>query len=518
MKISSPKSERSAPSSIRWSQSWTFRVAALATFITLCGYLGSITIAVQGIQAVSNIAYDPEVEDLLGRHLETIKELHDLKREGFMHRLQTIVRRMPTGTPPTSEEELRQVMKKADFQAIGELNDTVIRPLSPEDLAQLPPERDPCCEWLGRSNLYVGNFVVSIPEGPSHREFLSAEALKHRYQLIRATWKEEILPTFVRANIGVMVITFLLLSGAFTILARQIKRKLEELISGFLTWSEKDPGFRFNRSWSGEIGIIANQFNTMADEVEANRKKNLYLEKMSSWQIIARKMAHEIKNPLTPIQMMVSQLVRRYKGNDPEYKSLLEESQSIIVEEVAGLRRMVESFSNFAQLPTVKPEPNDLVKICDAVVELEQAAFPHHSITFQHDLAAAPAIVDDQMLRKALLNFIKNAAEACGEKPSAIAVSLRQTPDLWQICIHDNGPGIPDDLKSRIFEAYFTTKHTGPTPGMGLGLAISQKIIIDHDGDISVESMPGSTTFILSLPKQPKSRLNEGWTKQGISA
>ena len=247
----------------------------------------------------------------------------------------------------------------------------------------------------------------------------------------------------------------------------------------------------------------------MARDVETSRQKALYLEKVASWQVIARKLAHEIKNPLTPIQMMVSQVVRSYKGEDEKYQKVLLQAQEIITEEVTGLRHLVDHFSDFARLPSPQKETKDLVPLINRLVELQKVAFEGHVISYKGPQRPCMVSVDEKLIRQVLQNLIKNAAEA-GQRPDqedspAISVDLYESHSNYIIEVEDNGPGIPDDMKKRIFEAYFTTKHTGPSPGMGLGLAICQKIIIDHGGDIEVESEPGKTVFYIKLPKEEAS-------------
>lgn len=199
--------------------------------------------------------------------------------------------------------------------------------------------------------------------------------------------------------------------------------------------------------------------------------------------------------------MMVSQLARSYKGEDPKFRVILEKAQNIITEEVTSLRYMVDHFSNFARLPEPRQSPADLVPIISNTLDLQSAAYPHHKFIFEPNVKKAIAYIDEKLIRQVLLNLSKNAAQACGNKPSEITVNIEEKSHYYFVFVNDNGPGIPADIKSRIFEAYFTTNHTGPTPGMGLGLSICLKIVLDHGGEISVESKPGSTSFRLSLPK-----------------
>jgi signal transduction histidine kinase len=116
------------------------------------------------------------------------------------------------------------------------------------------------------------------------------------------------------------------------------------------------------------------------------------------------------------------------------------------------------------------------------------------------ELKTGTAEVDEDLIRQVLLNIIKNAAEASGETGAKITLELSKIGENYLITVNDSGPGIPKDLQTRIFEAYFTTKHTGPSPGMGLGLAVCQKIVMDHGGKISVNSRPGDTTFSIKIP------------------
>ena len=118
--------------------------------------------------------------------------------------------------------------------------------------------------------------------------------------------------------------------------------------------------------------------------------------------------------------------------------------------------------------------------------------------------------IDEDLIRRSIINFIKNAAEACCDTPSKIEVRLEDIGKYFSIVIQDNGPGISEDVQKNIFEAYFTTKHTGPVRGMGLGLAICQKIIIDHNGAITMTSKPGETIFTIRLPKK-WGAWNERW-------
>jgi len=496
------RSGSSANTKVRWHESWIIRAAIISIVIIGLGYISGAYFAWQGIVTIGKLAHMEEVEGALGSYLETIKTTYQEKQDFISARTKPpLTKATKNGTRTISQKELLIILTNAGAEELGKPEELVITEISDFNPAEVPYDT---VKWLSRDHLQVGPYSVEFPKGKVYEQFKSTEDLRQRYQLIGARLEEQITPTLVQASLTIMVISFLLLGGLFWIYAQRFKDRIGEVLQGFSIWSEMDANFRFSPGYTGELKMITSQFNAMANEVETNRQKSLYLEKIASWQIIARKLAHEIKNPLTPIQMMVSQLKRRYKGEDPEFGALLEEAQQIITEEVSVLRRMVDNFSNFARLPQPELKDIDLNQICRHVTELQKNAFPQHTIKFETRHEKAPAFADDDLLRQVLLNLIKNACEACGETPSKIIVGLVSTSVDHLITVKDNGPGIPPEALSRVFEAYFTTKHTGPNPGMGLGLAVCQKIIIDHGGKLSVTSRAGETVFSIRLPKDRK--------------
>jgi nitrogen fixation/metabolism regulation signal transduction histidine kinase len=342
--------------------------------------------------------------------------------------------------------------------------------------------------------------MVSVPASEVRRRFELVQHVKQKYELIEATWDKEIAPSLLLTNGLILIGTFSLVGLVLVWLVRRYVQNVQEVLRGFRRWSEKDPSFRLPAQLSGEMGVIAAQFNAMADEVELNRRKTLYLEKLASWQTMARKLAHEIKNPLTPIQMMVNQLQRKYKGEDPNFQHLLDEATRIIHEEVNALRRMVDHFSEFARLPDPTWAKADLLQLCQQLLELEKTAFPEHELVLETKLASAPIMMDSQLMKQVIMNLIKNAAEASAYRQAHIQVQLELTGKYYILNVIDDGPGIPAEDLGRIFEAYYTTKHTGPNPGMGLGLAICKKIVMDHRGELTVSSQPGQTIFRIQLP------------------
>ncbi len=496
MDSSSEKSStKPAQLAVPWHRSIVLRAAAIAAGVLLLGYGVSVFIGMQSIDAISRLAHDQEIEGALSAQLDQIKDVQDLRQLIIAERINHGLRDLKT-QQPTDLEQVRALV----IAAVAGF-DIDSKELQIEALTTKPDTEQ--ANWTGRSRLEVLNYGITFPKGNLYKTFKDSEALVQRYQLVGSELDSNIRPTLIKANTVVLLVGFFVLILAFFYMAKVFRQSVVDVLDGFAKWSGEDFSFRFTKHYQGELGLITTQFNHMAKDIEANRQKTMYLEKIASWQVIARKLAHEIKNPLTPIQMMVSQLHRRYNGEDPEFRKLLDDAQTIISEEVAGLRRMVDNFSKFARLPEPAFERTDLVKVAKHVLEMQRATFQQHEFAYDGNLTEAHAWADDGLLKQVLINLTKNAAEACTE-PAKISIGLDDAGKDYLMRVRDTGPGIPEEIRQKIFEAYFTTKHTGPSPGMGLGLAICQKIILDHKGDITVDSKKGDTVFTIRIPKNQK--------------
>ena len=225
----------------------------------------------------------------------------------------------------------------------------------------------------------------------------------------------------------------------------------------------------------------------------------LKAQRLAAWREVAQRIAHEIKNPLTPIQLSAQRLRRRLAGErSPEEKRLLEEATATIVQEVDGLKRLVDEFSRFARMPALTLRPTDLGRLLESVIVLYRDSHPALSISasFSPDL---PSIeVDPDQIKRAVLNLVDNAVEAVGQT-GEVTVQTVWLPQAGRarIIVTDDGPGISPDDKERLFVPYFSTKATG----MGLGLPIVHQIVTDHGGTIWVEdSAPHGSRFVIELP------------------
>ena len=225
----------------------------------------------------------------------------------------------------------------------------------------------------------------------------------------------------------------------------------------------------------------------------------LKAQRLAAWREVAQRIAHEIKNPLTPIQLSAQRLRRRLTTDrSPEEKRLLEEATATIIQEVEGLRQLVDEFSRFARMPALTPKPTDLARLLEGVVVLYRESHPSLAIrsAFSADL---PSIeVDPDQIKRAVLNLVDNAVEAVGGT-GEVCVQTAWLPDSHRVRIEvtDDGPGITAEDRERLFMPYFSTKATG----MGLGLPIVHQIVSDHGGTIRVEdNAPHGSRFVVELP------------------
>ena len=239
----------------------------------------------------------------------------------------------------------------------------------------------------------------------------------------------------------------------------------------------------------GYVGMVL-AFDDLTELLKAQR--------LAAWREVAQRIAHEIKNPLTPIQLSAERLRRRLSSDrSPEEKRLLEEATGTIIQEVDGLRQLVDEFSRFARMPALTPKPTDLARLLEGVVVLYRESHP--SLAIRSVFSDLPPIeVDPDQIKRAVLNLVDNAVEAVGGT-GEVVVQTDWLPEAHRarIVVADDGPGIAADDRDRLFVPYFSTKATG----MGLGLPIVHQIVSDHGGTIRVEdNTPHGSRFVIELP------------------
>jgi two-component system nitrogen regulation sensor histidine kinase NtrY len=219
-------------------------------------------------------------------------------------------------------------------------------------------------------------------------------------------------------------------------------------------------------------------------------------QQLAAWNEAARRIAHEIRNPLTPIRLSAERLLRKSQQGDPGLTKAIEEGVEIIVREVVTLQGMVDEFSRYARMPRPRPAPVDLGKLVGETVHLYRDVKPGVEVEGTVDPGLPAVWIDAEQIKRALINLLDNAVEAT-EAPGQVRVAAQPVNGHLEIQVKDTGRGIPPESREKLFLPYFSTKGRGT----GLGLAIVHRIVTDHQGAIRVEdNAPQGTVFTVELP------------------
>ena len=318
----------------------------------------------------------------------------------------------------------------------------------------------------------------------------------HSAEALRA----DIQQSYVRAFAALLGAWALVAGLVGALLARRTTRRLSDLVravrqlaKGNLSVQVKAGGAR------DEVAALARAFNSMVREVKESRDRIVYLEKISGWQEVARRLAHEIKNPLTPIQLAFQQLESRYAASpaqDASFAKLLSDAGEIVRDEIGTLQRLVEDFSGFAKLPEVRAEPAELGEFVEEFVRTSPQLAEEADVDVQRG-GDCPVALDRALMRRVLANLVRNAIDASRPARARVHLGVARSPDRAVLTVSDEGQGIPPELRERVFDPYFTTRHEGT----GLGLAIVKKIVLQHGGEISAGARAeGGASFTIALP------------------
>ena len=244
-----------------------------------------------------------------------------------------------------------------------------------------------------------------------------------------------------------------------------------------------------------EIDSLVNSYNKMIDDLEDSAEKLAKNEREQAWQEMARQVAHEIKNPLTPMRLTVQSFQRTSSLESKQEKNKLNDFCDTLIEQIDTMSSVATSFSDFATLPKTQLEKSDIVDATKKVVEI----FEQNNINFKSSKESIVIKLDKEQWIRVMTNLIKNSIQAIpSDREQNINVEISDSTNSVKILVSDNGLGVLEKNKEKIFEPKFTTK----TDGMGLGLGIVKNIINSHRGKISYKSKPKKgTKFIISLPK-----------------
>jgi two-component system, NtrC family, nitrogen regulation sensor histidine kinase NtrY len=299
--------------------------------------------------------------------------------------------------------------------------------------------------------------------------------------------------------------TLLVLLGAawlvsllpLVLIAQRVSRPIEQLTAALTDFAGGDWSRRIETAPGAvrdEVNRAVAAFNHMADQLEENRDRLVHLTRMASWQSLARKTAHELKNSLTPIRLTVEEMQARHPAN--ERSAFMDQAVQIVVSEIESLERRVRAFSEFASEPVVHPEALDINAVVSERVALLRPVHPGVTYRLQLDDGRPRAHAAADMVNGILTNLLQNAAEAAAPAGSVV-VSTRGESERVFIDVHDSGPGLSEDVSATLFEPTISFKKHG----LGLGLSIAKKNALLSGGDVTViPGALGGAGFRVSLP------------------
>jgi len=414
----------------------------------------------------------------------------------------------------------------------GELIDAQGAAIQPERLAALIDrvrsegrEASGTVRWTAQDP-FSSEAIVGLPllrRGSLMGILLAGTSLRERVSLERAILWTGLAVALSGIAMGVLL-------GWWT--TERITRPVRSLASVAQTVAAGDLSSRVDVRSRDEIGDLAQAFNQMTEQLLEQRERALQAERVAAWRELARRLAHELNNPLFPLQITVENLRRAYaqppversarapyssekkapvgslrageqSGNDrrQEFDEIFRESTATLLEEVANLKTIIGRFSDFAKMPAPVFEPVEVNEVVRGAIKLHEARFAVNgrpSIEPAMDLAEGglPITADRDQLRRALSNLILNAVDAM-PRGGSLRVRTARAGQGARIQVADSGEGLTAEECGRLFTPYYTTKQHGT----GLGLAIVQSVVSDHHGKISVESEPGrGATFTIDLP------------------
>lgn len=535
---------------MRWLGRTDLRVLLAILITALVPLVGSALFARTIIARISATAFQPEFGVHLDRALTVYADLAKSMKESLRHEALAIAGAGSARDPAFFQDEARRrealaalggaharvaglSIERCDGGGAGgwerarPLDTAAERTFTVRVLVQRgadpaliePGGEEPACEPDGTPLRLVATF--GVPRG-RFDELEEATAFAQAYHEVERNHREEYLDTTYRdALLALLGLTIALGLGVALLVAAPVTSGIAALARATRPVAAGDLSVRVAVRGKGEVAELGRAFNRMLEELEQSRARLEFMRRVGEWQKVARRLAHEIKNPLTPIQLAVEECHRRYRGDDPELKKILDTTLEVVSEEVGSLRRLVSEFSGFARLPRAALAPGDLTRVLADESERfaalageggrrddEAALFGRVEVRFDVPDAPMPAVFDREMIHRALGNVIKNAAQALRDARASraeaaastwgtVRVTARTAGGEHVVDVDDDGPGIPAEVRTTLFDPYVTTKRDGT----GLGLTIVKKIVVDHGGSIEVKDAPsGGARVRLRIP------------------
>ncbi len=313
-------------------------------------------------------------------------------------------------------------------------------------------------------------------------EQLSAQ-LRQTRDLVDAIDARDLRRGFTLALLVLLGAAWLMSLLPLVVIARRISHPVQQLTAALTDFAAGDWSRRLEerngaRAPRDEVGRAVQAFNRMADQLQESRDRLVHLARMASWQSLARKTAHELKNSLTPIRLIVEEMQARQPAHD---RAFVDQAVQIVVSEIESLERRVRAFSEFAAEPPVDPETLDINALVRERVTLLNRVYPSTICRVDTDGRAPCVRAAADLVKGILTNLLQNAAEAAGSA-GTVLVRTRAEDERVHIDVHDSGPGLSDEAAATLFEPTITFKKHG----MGLGLSIAKKNALLSGGDLTI--------------------------------
>jgi len=352
------------------------------------------------------------------------------------------------------------------------------------------PDKRYVIKHLGKDGEYQSSYSYIYD-----RKFKPIAILNLPYLADSTFYKKE-LEEFLK-NLGTIYIVMFILAIFFSyFLSRYITKSLNTInkVLRETSFGKKQEKIIINNP-NDEINELIASYNKMVDKLEESAQKLAQNEREEAWRNMARQVAHEIKNPLTPMRLNIQSFQMTFNPDDPDIKQKFNEFSEMLIEQIDLMSKIASAFSDFAKMPQANLKQGDLVEVVRNALKL----YDPNQVRFVSSNKQILFNFDKSQIQRVIANLVKNAIQSVpDDREPDILVSVREAGDKIYITVTDNGKGIPPEHHSRIFEPKFTTKSSG----MGLGLAIVKKIIENHNGKIYFSSeLDAGTTFIIEFDK-----------------
>lgn len=319
-------------------------------------------------------------------------------------------------------------------------------------------------------------------------------AIRHGLGLVADTKERDLRRGFKLYYILAAALFWLVSLALLVYLAHRVSRPIQQLTAGLTELASGDLNARVEPQRDDEIGRAIQAFNHMAGKLQESTERLVYLRQLASWQTLARKMAHEVKNSLTPIRLTVEEMLARYDDAD---RGFMEQATQIVVDEVEALERRVRAFSQFAAEPPLVPSAVDVNSILQERIAFLKTGHPEVAYDCRLGDAIPPVMADQDLIKGILTNLLENAADAAGDGGHILGVTAQEEDGRVAIEVHDSGPGLSDQARASLFQPTISFKRRG----MGLGLSIARKSALLSGGDIVVvKGELGGAGFRVLLP------------------